>query len=212
MDRRDFLKYLVATPLASPLFSIPQAEQRGSTLYLIADDPQSFLPTLVSGMKKRGWIQGQRPSIREEVLRQPAPPTFTLIRSGRVWDLRTQELERLWRDMNGRGSPSTRLTIASFPETIFHPSPGRAADVFYDGKKRETLSLLKNQVRRFRTLRGHIQVCVESGKARVLMSSCRHKICQSSPPVFLAGERIVCAPNHFVLTIDGPHSVDTVTG
>ncbi len=212
MDRRDFLKYLVAAPMASPLLSIPQVEDSGSTLYLIADDPQSFLPTIVAGMNKRGWIQGRRPSLREEILRRSAPPTFTLFRNGRVWDLRDRELGRLWLDMNSRGAPSTRLTIASFPEPTSLPSPGKTADVFYDGKKHETLSLCKNQVRRYQTLRGHVLIRVESGKAKVLTSSCRHKICQSSPPVFLAGERIICAPNHFFLSIDGPRFIDTVTG
>ncbi len=33
-----------------------------------------------------------------------------------------------------------------------------------------------------------------------------------TPPVFLAGERIICAPNHFLLEIHGSHSIDTVIG
>lgn len=33
-----------------------------------------------------------------------------------------------------------------------------------------------------------------------------------TPPVFLAGERIICAANYFLLEIHGSHSIDTVIG
>jgi len=244
MDRRDFLRFLFASPLAVPLLSIPQVEEAGSALYLIAADPQDYLPTIVTEMEKRGLIQGTRFSLREphpfagelraalarkgweyasgatsasltlayQPLRRSAPPSFALIRHGRVWDLRTRELGKLWREMNGRSSPSACLTVASFSEPAPLLSPGRSAAVFVDGKKRDTLSLKTSQVRRYRTLRGEVLIRVEGGKVEVLASSCRHKICQSSAPAFLTGERIVCAPNHFLLAIDGPRFVDTVTG
>jgi hypothetical protein len=244
MDRRDFLRWLLASPLASPLLSIPQTEGAHSALYLIADEPQDYLPALVSELKKRGLVRGARFSLRGQhpfaaelrtalvrkgweyasggpsaaldlafqPLRQPAPSSFTLIRQGRVWDLRTRTLGTMWREMNSRSEPSSCLTVATFSERTPFLSPGRNAAVFVDGKKRDTLSLKRDQERRFRTLRGEVLIRVEGGKVEVLASSCRHKICQSSAPAFLTGERIVCAPNHFLLAIDGPRFVDTVTG
>jgi hypothetical protein len=244
MDRRDFLRWLLASPLTVPLLSTPRTEAENSALYLLADNPQDYLPAIVTEMKKRGLVQGTRFSLPgphpfgEELraalarsgwdyasgapsavltltyqpLRQPAPPSFTFIRRGLVWDLRTRELGKLWRDMNGRSSLSTCLTVATLSEPAPFLAPGRNAAVFVDGKKRDTLSLKVHQERRYRTQRGEVLIRIERGRAEVLASSCRHKICQSSAPAFLAGERIVCAPNHFLLTIDGPRFVDTVTG
>jgi hypothetical protein len=114
--------------------------------------------------------------------------------------------------MNSRGSLSACLTVATFSAPAPFLSPGKTAAVFIDGEKRETLPLKVDQERRYRTLAGEVLIRVENGQAEVLASSCRHKICQSSGPAFLTGERIVCAPNHFLLAIDGPRFVDTVTG
>jgi hypothetical protein len=244
MDRRDFLRWLLASPLASPLLSTPRTEGVNSALYLIADDPQDHLPILVSELKERGLVRETRFSLRGphpfaaelrtallrkgweyaaggasaalalafQPLRQPVPPSFTFIRQGRVWDLRTRALASFWREMNSRSEPSSCLTVASFSDPTPFLSRGRSAAVFVDGKKRDSLSLRVRQERRYRTLRGEVLIRVEGGKAEVLDSSCRHKICQSSGPAFLTGERIVCAPNHFLLAIDGPRFVDTVTG
>jgi hypothetical protein len=244
MDRRDFLRWLLASPLAAPLLSTPRTEGANSALYLIADNPQDYLPAIVTELKKRGLVRETRFSLRGphpfggelraalarigweyasgtpspiltltfQPLRQPVSPSFTVIRNGRVWDLRTGKLGKLWQNINGRSSLSACLTVAAFPEPAPFFSPGRSAAVFVDGKKRETLSLKVHQERRYKTLRGEVLIRVEGGKAEVLASSCRHKICQSSAPASLTGERIVCAPNHFLLAIDGPRFVDTVTG
>lgn len=244
MDRRDFLKFLLAAPLAPSLMPPLSSAEPGSTLYLICDDPQDYLPAIITELAKRRLVQGKRFSIREpypfsaalkaalardgwkyssgkppasltltfRALRQSAPPSFTLVRNGGIIDLRSGELGRLWKELIGRSSPSHGLTIASFSEPAPLLSPGWGATVFVDGNRRETLSLKKNQVQLYRTLHGQVLIRVEEGKAEVLASSCRHKICQSSTPVSQAGERIVCAPNHFLLTIDGPRFVDTVTG
>jgi hypothetical protein len=244
MDRRNFLKFLLASPLASPLFPALPSAEAGSTLFLIGNDPQDHLPAILAALERRRLVQGKRFAFREpypfaaelgaaltragweyadgkppgsltlafQALRQPVPPSFTLVRNGRIMDLRTRELGRFWREMNDSSSLSTGLTIASLREPAPLRSTGWGATVFIDGDRRETLSLKKNRLRRYRTLHGEVLVRIEGGRAEVLASSCRHKICQSSAPAFLAGERIVCAPNHFLLTIDGPRFVDTVTG
>lgn len=244
MDRRDFLKFLLATPLPLSFMAPRSSAESGSALYLITDNPQDHLPAIATELEKRRLIQGKRFSVREpypfsaavkaalarngwehtsgkrpasltlafRTLRQPVPPSFTLIRSGRVMDLRTGELGGLWREMIGRSAPSDGLTVASFSDAAPLLSPGWGATIFVDGNRRETLSLKKSRVRLYRTLHGEVLIRIDEGKAEVLASSCRHKICQSSTPVSQTGERIVCAPNHFLLTIDGPRFVDTVTG
>jgi hypothetical protein len=244
MDRRDFLRLLLASPLASPLLSCPGTDGDSSTLYLIADKPQNYLPMLVAELKERHIVRETRFSFRGphpfaadirtalgrrgweyvslgpsaaldlsyQTLRQPVPCSFTFIRQGRVWDLRTRELGTMWRQMNIHGGLSSCLTVATFSSPAPLLSPGHSAAVFIDGRKRETLSLKLSQERHYRTLRGEVRIRVDGGKVKVLDSSCRHKICQSSAPAFQAGERIVCAPNHFLLAIEGPRFVDTVTG
>ncbi len=244
MDRRDFLRWLLASPLAAPLISIPRPEEDSSALYLIADDPQDYLPAIVTEMEKHSLIRRTHFSLCEphpfaaelrvaldreaweyttaaaaaglilsyQPLRHSVPPSFTLIRHGRAWDLRTRELGKLWQEMSRRRSSSACLTVATFSAPPPSHSRGRTAAIFVDGKKRETLSLKATQERSYRTLRGDVLIRIKGGKAEVLASSCRHKICQASGPVFLTGERLVCAPNHFLLAIDGPRFVDTVTG
>ncbi len=168
-------------------------------------------------LARGGWACADRKSpaslmLAFRMLRQPAPPSFALVRNGQVVDIRTGELGRLWRELDRRGSPSTGLTVASFSGTKPFLAPGWSATVYVDGKKCETLPLQKCRERRYRTLHGEVLIGVQKGGVEVLGSSCQHKICQSSAPARLTGERIVCAPNHFLLTIDGPRFVDTVTG
>jgi hypothetical protein len=55
-------------------------------------------------------------------------------------------------------------------------------------------------------------VRVESGSARVVESPCLHQICRNTPPISLSGERVICAPHHFLLEIQGPSGLDTVIG
>jgi hypothetical protein len=114
--------------------------------------------------------------------------------------------------MNSAEPPSDSLTIASFCATRQPPVQGRTAAIYIDGKKRAALALGKNQTRRLDSPGGEVVVGIEGGRAAVLDSTCRHKICRSSFPASLAGERIVCAPNRFLLKIEGPRFVDTVTG
>ncbi|NIM58285.1 MAG: hypothetical protein GTO16_04995 [Candidatus Aminicenantes bacterium] len=144
-------------------------------------------------------------------LRNRAIPSFTFIKGGKVRDLRSRKLRTLWKEMNNH-SPSCWLTIAHFNSKGVHPYQGAYASFYIEGQKVGNVSLEKNFFRKFQTERGNINVIVENGKARVSESSCRHKICLLTPPVYLAGERIICVPNHFLLEIQGSHCIDTVIG
>jgi hypothetical protein len=145
-------------------------------------------------------------------LRHKALPSFTLIKEGNIWDARAQKLYYLWKEMNERYKPSSCVTIASFQKRKFSLSPGEFVSISKDGRVVERFSLKNNFSGSFKTKRGKVEVMVKEGRAWVAQSSCRHKICVDSSPVSLAGERIICAPNHFLLEIQGARSIDTVIG
>ncbi|MBM3285711.1 MAG: hypothetical protein FJY81_07535 [Candidatus Aminicenantes bacterium] len=242
MERRDFLKTLLATSLASPLLSAAKALPAATSLYLISDRPESFLPTILKEIAPRPWPQRQAfsldashpsaeplrralcragwvfaspasapaMSLSFRVLNSPALPSFTLVRQGRIQDIRTSALFRLWERMTSSASPSSLLTTASFPTPPGRR--GRRVTVYADGKPAASFPLDKDQVKPVRTLSGWVVVGIESGCAKVVSSTCRHQVCLASPPIAYAGERIICAPRHFLLEIEGPRLVDMVTG
>lgn len=143
-------------------------------------------------------------------LRQNAAPSFALTKKGKVWDIRTRNLHSLWKQMNS-SQVSSCLTAVSVESAIKQASPGSKASIFINGKKADSLSLAKNALKTYRTPNGKITVAIENGQARVSESSCNHKICLSLPPASLSADRIICAPNHFLLEIQGSH-IDTVIG
>jgi hypothetical protein len=145
-------------------------------------------------------------------LRQKALPSFTLIKEGNIWDARARKLYSLWKEMNERYKPSSCMTIASFQKRKPSLSPGEFVSISKDGRVVERFSLKKNFSGSFKTKRGKVEVMVKEGRAWIARSSCRHKICLYSSPVSLAGERIICAPNQFLLEIQGARSIDTVIG
>jgi hypothetical protein len=244
MDRRDFLKVVLSSAIAAPLLATAKRPEAGLTVYLIGDEPQRYLPSVLEELEHRAWIRmgrftvlnqhpfageieaalsktGWRPAPKSpeaglllsfEPLSQPAAPSFTLIKEGHVRDIRSRGLSGLWKEMNSRGARSACLTVASFRRHPLSERPGRSVAVYADGKRMPSFSLGRDARHRFATRTGEVVIGIEAGRARVLASTCRHKICLASAPVFLAGERIVCAPNRFLLEIEGPRIVDIVTG
>jgi len=113
--------------------------------------------------------------------------------------------------MTRAGSLASLLTIAAFAE---RPSPlkgGHSISLYKDGYPIEQRPLKGSWTRQISTKQGPITVRMHDGQAWIAESSCRHKICVSTPPISMAGERIICAPNHFLLEIQG-RMVDTVIG
>ncbi len=145
-------------------------------------------------------------------LRQKSSPSFTLIKSGKVWDIRSRNLSSLWKEMNNHHASSFCLTTVCFNEKRNRIQPGRHASVYIDGKEIEKLHLRKNAIRTFKTEKGRVTAAIQNGQVWVSNSSCHQKICLSHPPVSQAGERIICAPNNFLLEIKGVGLVDTVIG
>lgn len=167
-------------------------------------------------LTQRGWNYIPSPSQIDLSfsfinLHQKVDPSFTLVRQGTIWDLRSKKLASLWLKMRRNDRPSSLLTIASFKNNPSSQS-GKAVSVYKDGRKIGHLSLKKNSLISYNTEKGPISVRVKDGKAWVQESSCPQKICCFSPPISLAAERIICAPNHFLLEIEGSSFVDTIIG
>lgn len=166
---------------------------------------------------QKGWNYVQKSSQADLTLsfnrlHDKVLPSFTLVKEGIIWDIRPHKLFYLWKDMNENGMPSSFLTVVSLRSRRSVLSSGEFVVVYKDGHRIDRISLKKNLSKSYQALSGKINVCLEDRKAWVSESSCSHKICVASPPASLAGERIICAPNHFLLEIQGPHSVDTVIG
>lgn len=244
MDRRNFFKTILATPLLTPLLLASKTTKSDLELFLIADQPQVFISLLMKELEKytqtygrniaflnvhpqkddlmrvlsqSGWDYVAKPeradlTLSSSFLLNKTLPSFTLVRDGRIWDIRSQKLYTLWEEMNTRHTPSSLLTIASFRRRKSEHPAGKYVTFYKDGQKLDTIPLKKDVSRSFMAKEGKITVKIEAGRAWVSESSCPHKICLSTPPAVLAGERIICAPHHFLLEVKGTSSVDTVIG
>lgn len=244
MDRRNFLRTVLATPFLTPLLLASKTTKNDMELYLIGDEPQLFIGNLLEEMQKvcsssvrsfsflnahpktdglkqnlykKGWAHVSQPrqaslTLSYGHLNSKATPSFTLVKDGHILDMRNRDLFWLWKELNEHHEPSTCLTIVSLKKRRDDHISGSYVSVYMNGQKIDQISLKENVIQSFHSKRGTIILRVEEGKARVSESSCRHKICLYSPPISLAGERIICAPNHLLLEIKGIHSIDTSIG
>jgi hypothetical protein len=243
MDRRDFFKTMVITPLLGPFL---HASKSGidSELFLISDQPQTILPSLLEELGRWKSTSGRRFAFSNEhpkkkvlghileshgwkhvfpahqsdlllsfhPLQHSTPSSFTLVKSGQILDIRSRGLRSLWQEMNSDHASSSCLTVATLGPSTLSLSAGEAVRIYKDGRQVENLSLRKDRVVSFRAGRGSITVKIRGGKVWIPESSCLHKICCLTSPISYTGERIICAPNHFLAEILGPGMVDTVVG
>lgn len=244
MDRRDFFKTLIITPLLTPHLLASESSKGAFQLYVISDTPQLYLPSLLRGLNEYAFLPGRTYTFLDShpegnklnealslagwkrlpqtsradftiffsALRQKASPSFTLTKSGKVWDIRSRNLYSLWKEMHNPNASSSCLTTVSFREKKEQVQAGSFASITIDGQKVAKLPLKKSTIKSFRSEKGLVSVTVENGQAWVSESSCPQKICRSLAPVSQSGERIICAPNCFLLEIQGSGSVDTVIG
>lgn len=243
MDRRDFFRTMIVTPLLTP-FLLASKSSGYDELFLISDKPQTILPLLLQELGKRkgisgkkvafsnehpqkkvliqtfernGWVHVLSPSqsdlsISFRPLQHSRPASFALVSAGQILDIRSNRLRSLWQEMNASHSLSSCLTIASLQTGPGSFTAGETVCIYRDGWRVEELSLKKDRVRSFQTRQGTITVRIQGGNVWIPESSCRHKICCLTPPMSLAGERIVCAPSHFLVEIHGTGRIDTVIG
>jgi len=244
MDRRNFFKTMLATPLFTPILLASQSRASESELYLIADNPEEHIPLILQELKKMSLVSGSRfallnnfPSesrllhslshaglqrvshaqnaeitLSFSTLHRPASPSFALVRNGQVWDLRSRRLLTLWQDIYHGRQNASGLTVLAFRRPSEASSRGDSISVYHQGRRIARMALNADRSARFPVRSGAVSVRIQDGKAWIAESSCRHHICQVSPPVSLGGERIICAPNHFLIQVNGSSGVDTVIG
>lgn len=168
-------------------------------------------------LKANGWIKAS-PNQKADLtlsfrpLQQPTAPSFTLIRAGKILDIRKKELFSFWKEMNQNHPRSSCMTIATLQAKQRVRTLGTSVRIYHNGQRVEEAPLKKDRLQTFWADRGKVTVIIEQGKVFIPSSSCRHKICCSAPPISISGERIVCAPNHFLLEIRGPGTIDTIIG
>ena len=172
---------------------------------------------LKQALTQHGFLQTQNPDIADltfsfSLLHHKAIPSFTLVRAGKIWDIRSRQLYSVWKEISCSHQPSSSLTVVSFHKNTKLPLAGRTISVYKDGHCVESLSLSKDISKTFQITGGKISITIEGKKAWVNESVCPGKICLHSPPISLAGERIICAPNHFLLEIQGSRLIDTTIG
>jgi len=176
-----------------------------------------FAEKVRSALLAKGWSftpgdRGADVLLSFAPLSQACLPSFTFVQNGRVVDVRENRLRALWKDISQAGPRSSVLTVATFgPKAQGLPCGGRLA-VYLDGKKKDSFDLAKDRSRTFESAGGFVTVGVEGGSARVVDSSCRHKVCAGSGSVSGAGERIICAPNRFFIEVEGRSRVDAILG
>ena len=165
----------------------------------------------------RGWKYLPDPDravavLSFQLLLQPAAPSFTLIKGVNILDLRSFGLDSLWKTMRKESLNSSLMTTVSLGKKSPVLPIGRWVSVCADGRHLDSLSLRKNIIKSYQTKSGQVIVRIKGGKASVSESSCVHKVCCLSAPAYFTGERIICAPNRFLLKIDRSHLVDTSIG
>jgi len=193
----------------------PLGRVAGRTCALSGSHP--FAEKVRSAMAAKGWslvpgTRGVGVLLSFAPLSRACAPSFTFVQDGRVVDVREDRLRAIWKEISQTGPRSSVLTVAAFrPKAQGLPRGGRLA-VYLDGKKKDSFDLAKDRSRTFESAGGFVTVGVEGGSARVLDSSCRHKVCAGSGSVSGAGERIICAPNRFFLEVEGQSRVDAIIG
>lgn len=244
MDRRDFLRTVFSASLLTPLLLEASGRSSDTLLYLIADSPQDFLPSILADLGNHGLVSGRSLSflgphpeknrltpalssrgwqitphlsfadaaLSFRLLGKEATPSFTLVHDGLIRDIRAGSLAHLWKEMSRLSTLSRSLTVVSFKPRGLLQTKGSAVAVYAHGRLQTKISLKKNTIKTFSTANGRVLVGVADGAARIIESSCRHKICMAAQPASISGERIICAPNRIHLEIEGLRQLDMVTG
>jgi len=166
-------------------------------------------------LARQGWRYAQLPLSADLTfsfhrLEQKTLPSLTLVKAGRIRDIRSW-MHRPDRQSNKSGFPASLLTVVSFPGSQPPKAAGKTISLYKNGEKILQLPLSENITQKIPTKKGALIVRVAGRRAWIAESPCGNKICVSTPPVSLAGERIICAPHHFLLEIQG-RAVDTVIG
>jgi hypothetical protein len=182
--------------------------------FLTLHPQQEFL---TKALQRLGHIPHPEPqqadmTISFSLLQQPARPSFTLIENGRIRDVRTRTLRDLWTALNRQFPATSGLTIFGFSRARAKAPQGRTVAMFQNGQQTKMFPLSGQRTEVFAARQGNLTLRIKDDRAWISESSCRHQVCRLSPPISLTGERIICAPNHVLLEVQGGGGVDTVIG
>ncbi|MCK4337333.1 MAG: hypothetical protein KAX11_05265, partial [Candidatus Aminicenantes bacterium] len=95
-------------------------------------------------------------------LQSNASPSFTLVKEGRVIDIRSNKLRALWKEMNQPRSFSTCLTTASLRRSRKPLQQGTHVVVYKGGSKASVLALDKESLQTFRAREDLITIKIAS--------------------------------------------------
>lgn len=194
----------------------PPLSPLGKNVFCSPSHPRKI--ALIRRLSRSGWqITGSHSNanliLSSQKLHKAALPSFTLVKNGQIVDIRSRKLYSLWKEIYRNGPPSNLVTSAVIRRSPAGFSAGHSASVTIAGRAVDEIPLnTKDSVLSYSSPKGQILVSVEKGKVRVAESTCRHKICTCTSPISFGGERIICAPNHFMVKINGPSPFDTVIG
>lgn len=91
-------------------------------------------------------------------------------------------------------------------------SPGESgakAVVYINGNKEKEVSLTEDNEYRFETENGGYNILViKDGKADMIDSNCRDKICVNHKAIYRENESITCLPHKIVVEIEGGEKSD----
>ncbi|MFQ6083111.1 MAG: NusG domain II-containing protein [Candidatus Aminicenantia bacterium] len=241
MDRRNFLKSFLIIPSFPYSLFLSDVDKSYFQIFIISSFPQRILPFLLKRVKELEMIKekhfsfsGNHPNrnklikallsdgwknsvsnlgikISFHILKESVAPSFTLLRDGRIFDLRRRGFFSLWEKMNEMESSTSWITIVS-KEKRQIAYPGKIVSFFIEGKEVEQIPLSAKYKKAFSCREGKVVVSIKDRQVWVEKSSCRNKICLKTPPAFLEGERIICAPNGFLLEVKGNFHIDTSIG
>jgi hypothetical protein len=211
MNRRDFIRTLALPAFIWPWIRSEDQGREGGSLIILSDHPERYLARILDELRRLGIIESEKLSVRSAEIRELQPPSFTAGWNGRVIDLRRPNLASLWQSMQ-RENPSRRLTIVDLAGRDRRGGRRTEVVIKIGGREVDRLPLGAADGRVYPVAGGRISVRTGRGMARVEESTCRHKICVSSPPISGAGERIICAPGRFIMEIPGRGAWDTTTG
>ncbi len=172
---------------------------------------------LFSTLTDQGWEPETDPSRAQLTLTfvpmmRPSRPSFALVRNGRIRDIRSRKLRALWDRMGRESEASASLTVAGLRPVPHRGNRGKFAAIYHEGILVERIRLDRDGSKRLQMRTGALVVRVESGRVRVAESPCWHQICLGTPPIDQTGQRIICAPNHLLVEVQGAPGLDTVIG
>lgn len=226
MNRREFLKtsslFLSGTLIAgSGIFNKKAfAEIAGNTVFsldVVTDKPELAIQK-IDRLLKSSSLKNHRIDFAQYQLAGNYTGDIAFVKSGQLIDF-YQEDDRLSKRLRETAK------ALSLPRSFENPSLLR----FFSGSRgatSKTVDILrgdilidqlsiKDDISAYRAVgeKGHIDVAVKNGSAKIVAASCKHKTCMQLGAINRPGQSLVCIPNRLRVVIEGENNfgVDGIT-